>query len=122
MTDREVFRDNLQYYFGLTKTSQIDLANYLGVSKQTVSAWVCLRGYPRIDTMQQIADFFGVNTTDIVSEHKANTEEMTANEIELIRIYRSLSADGKRSLMDQARMHSMVFGKKSNSVSSEVAR
>lgn len=115
MTDREIFQRNLNYYLEKYDKTQAELVKYTGSSKQTVSGWVHGVSYPRIDMMEKIANFFGVKTTDIVSEHKM-TEELTADEQELIRIFRKLSFGGKNSLMLQAQMHEQIFGEKYSAV------
>ena len=58
MTDREVFQTNLINLMKQTKTKQSDIAKYAEVSYKTVSAWVCGRGYPRVDAMEKLCRFF----------------------------------------------------------------
>ena len=68
MTDREIFRNNLIDLMNNTKTKQIDIARYAGISYQTVSAWVCGRGYPRADAMEKLCKFFGVKQSALTLE------------------------------------------------------
>lgn len=97
MTDREIFQKNLIDLLESTKTKQIDISKYTGVSYQTVSAWVTGRGYPRAEAMEKLCKFFGV-------KQSALTEDRTAvsDEDQLITAFRSLSNEGKQKLMERA--------------------
>jgi len=98
MTDREIFRQNLQELMRITKTKQVDIAKYTGVSYQTVSAWVTGRGYPRAEAMGMLCKYFNVRQSDLTEDHnaKANPEET------LVHMFRSMSASGQDKLFERA--------------------
>lgn len=98
MTDREIFRKNLTELMRLTKTKQIDISRYAGISFQTVSAWVHGRGYPRADAMQKLCAFFGVKQSVLTEEH---TDEKSKEQVLLDR-FRSLSDKGQDKLLERA--------------------
>ena len=50
--------------------SQEDLAAALGVSRQSVSKWETGRGYPSIDSLKAIAEFFGVTIDELLSNRE----------------------------------------------------
>lgn len=64
----ETFSKNLKRYLKLNNKSQTDLANHMGISKQIVSDWVGGKKYPRIDKIQQIADYFCIYKSDLTEE------------------------------------------------------
>ena len=97
MTDREIFKNNLIDLMNRSKTKQIDIARYAEVSYQTVSAWVCGRGYPRAEAMEKLCKFFGVKQSALTEKQDDNTQED-----ELIAIYRALPQEGKDKLMERA--------------------
>ena len=97
MTDREIFKNNLIDLMNRSKTKQIDIARYAEVSYQTVSAWVCGRGYPRAEAMEKLCKFFGVKQSALTESQSNETQED-----QLIAIYRSLSQEGKNKLMERA--------------------
>ena len=106
MTDREIFRTNLVNLMKATKTKQIDLSKYAEVSYQTVSAWVCGRGYPRADAMERLCKFFGVRQS-------ALTEEQTETEEDkLISAFRSLPDEAKNKLLERADELKTLYMKK----------
>ena len=85
MTDREIFRENLNYYLSLQGKKQKDLADYVGAKTTTVSGWTRGISFPRADAMEKIAMFFGIRTSQLVSENSHNElDQMRAEETELI--------------------------------------
>ena len=74
MTDREIFRDNLNYYLQIQDKKQKDLADYVGAKTTTVSGWTRGISYPRADSMERIAMFFGVPTSQLVGERTEQAE------------------------------------------------
>lgn len=108
MTDREIFRNNLSDMLAKTKTKQIDIAKYAGVSYQTVSAWITGRGYPRADAMERLCRFFGVKQSALTEEqHPQETEEDT-----LLTMFRTLPREGKDKLIQRAEELLKLYPKK----------
>lgn len=98
MTDREIFQKNLVDLMAETKAKQRDVAEYAKVSYQTVSAWVCGRGYPRAETMQRLCQFFGIRQSALTEPKKKEISD----EDRLVTAFRSLPDKGKQKLLDRA--------------------
>ena len=98
MTDREIFQQNLSDLMNQTKVKQIDIAKYADVSYQTVSAWVCGRGYPRAEAMEKLCKFFGIRQSDLTEEK----DPVKTQEEKLVIAFRSLSQVGKDKLTERA--------------------
>ena len=82
MTDREIFRENLNYYLCLHGKKQKDLADFVGAKTTTVSGWTRGISYPRADAMEKIAMFFGVPTSMLVGKNDhSELDEMMEEEI-----------------------------------------
>ena len=96
MTDREIFKRNLEELMRITKVKQVDISKYVGVSYQTVSTWVCGRGYPRADAMEKLCKFFGVKQSALTEEQGETDED------KLLAFYRAMSDDGREKLMERA--------------------
>ena len=77
MNDREIFRDNLNYYLNKYNRLQKDLAEYVGAKTTTVSGWTRGVSYPRADAMERIAMFFGVPTSHLVGKRPDESEMAT---------------------------------------------
>ena len=72
MTDREIFRKNLNDFLSSSGKLQKDLAEYVGAKTTTVSGWTRGVSYPRADAMEKIAMFFGVPTSRLVGDSSAD--------------------------------------------------
>ena len=82
MTDREIFRENLNYYLCLQGKKQKDLADYVGAKTTTVSGWTRGISYPRADAMEKIALFFGIPTSKLVGKNDhSELDEMLEEEV-----------------------------------------
>lgn len=106
MTDREIFRNNLNELLRTTKTKQADIARYAEVSYKTVSAWVCGRGYPRAEAMGKLCQFFGIKQSALTEEQKDTDEDR------LLLAFRSLPNEGKQKLLERADELLFMYGKR----------
>ena len=106
MTDREIFQRNLADLMESTKTKQIDIARYADVSYQTVSAWVCGRGYPRAEAMQKLCSYFSVKLSALTEDHTETDEDR------LLDAFHKLSDDGREKLLDRAKELLLLCPKK----------
>ena len=75
MTDREIFRKNLNDFLSSSGKLQKELAEYVGAKTTTVSGWTRGVSYPRADAMEKIAMFFGVPTTRLVGDSSSESSE-----------------------------------------------
>jgi len=106
MTDREIFQTNLTNLMKKSKVKQVDVARYAEVSYKTVSAWVRGRGYPRIEAMEKLCQFFGV-------KQSALTEQVTeTDEDKLLLAFRSLPQEGKAKLLERADELMFMYSKR----------
>ena len=80
MNDREIFKNNLNYYLDTQGRLQKDLAEYVGAKTTTVSGWTRGVSYPRADAMEKIANFFGVPTSYLVGVRPEESESATLRE------------------------------------------
>lgn len=109
MTDREIFKKNLNNLMNETKTKQIDIAKYAEVSYQTVSAWVQGRGYPRADAMERLCRFFGIKQSALTE----NKSEITDEDI-LVMKFRAMSSVGQNKLLERADELVKLYPKRSS--------
>lgn len=81
---RKVFSKNLTNLLEARNKSQKDLVDYIGVSSSTVSNWCTGQKLPRMDKVQLIANWLGVNNSDLL-ENKKVEQQITYDE--MIKIY-----------------------------------
>lgn len=78
--NREIFAKNFNYYLITRGKTQNDIVCDLGMTSSTVSDWATGKKYPRVDKMQQLADYFGILKSDLTEEH---IETQLTDDIEL---------------------------------------
>lgn len=94
---RKIFSRNLTRILEESGKTQKDLVNYIGVSSSTVSNWCTGQKLPRMDKIQSISAWLGVENSDLLENKKA--EEKTTYE-DMIKIY----TRGKSHLTPQEKM------------------
>lgn len=69
MTDnkqQEIFTRNLLRYLSRSGKTQKEVADAIGVSQQTFSTWCKGIAYPRMWKVQALADYFGIQKSDLI--------------------------------------------------------
>ena len=102
----EIFAENLRRYKDEANLSQKELAAIAGVSSPTVSEWLHGKKMPRMDKVERIANYFGIEKSDLL-ERKRFTKEQGIFEARLlkdeetmrmIRQYYKLDEKNKRAI------------------------
>ena len=71
---KEIFARNLRKYMeGMGKT-QRDMAAIVGVSTATFSEWINAKKFPRIDKIEMLANYFGIQKSDLIEDKKPSAE------------------------------------------------
>lgn len=102
---KKIFSKNLRYYMELNQKEQIDLINDLGFNKSSVSTWCNGTRLPRMDKVDALAKYFGINRSDLIEERKNNTsissfiQCQTKDEETLVLSYRELNNINKKKCM-----------------------
>lgn len=84
MSVNEIFARNLKFFVIRSGQTQSQIAQALGVSKGTFSDWCSGRSLPRMNRVQQIADYFGISKSELVEDGKSDFEGDTAKLIRKI--------------------------------------
>lgn len=74
MTDsknKTVFAENLKRYMRIHRIDRNQLCSALDLKYTTVSEWLSGKKYPRIDKIELLANYFGVQKSDLIEERKA---------------------------------------------------
>jgi transcriptional regulator with XRE-family HTH domain len=79
-------------------TRGVDLADRLGVKKQTVSCWRTGAASLSIDNLIGVCDYYNITLDDFVGRDDGGNPEKK-NENYIIMMYRLLDADGKAAVI-----------------------
>ena len=69
---RRIFARNLNRFLEINGKNQADIATLLNVSQAAVSNWCKGIKMPRMDKVQALADYFGVNKSNLLEEKDSN--------------------------------------------------
>lgn len=86
MTDKEqtvIFQKNLLRYLQENHKTQKEVADAIGVQHQTFSTWCCGIAYPRMGKIQALADYFGINKSDLIEDKSQISDSETERAIQL---------------------------------------
>lgn len=65
---RAVLAKNIRHYMELNQKTRSELCQALGVKYTTLSDWVNGKTYPRIDKIERMADYFGIEKSDLTED------------------------------------------------------
>lgn len=90
--NKEIMAKNIQYYLDKKGIDRNEMCSDLGFKYTTVSNWLQGNKYPRIDKIEMMARYFGINKADLVEEHSISSTpsepEYTEEEKGIVRGYR----------------------------------
>ena len=94
---RMVFAKNLTWYIERSGRTQKELADMLGVAQSTFNNWCTGVRYPRMDKVEQLANYFGIQKSDLIEEKTAKkpatSDGLSEERQALIDFARSLPED-----------------------------
>lgn len=102
-TYKEVFSRNLRRIMIYNNKTQMDLMKDLHLSSSTVSNWCTGLKMPRIGKIQLLADYFGVEKSDLLEAKES--EIVSDSDIQmnqLSKICSGLTADGIQRVIEYA--------------------
>lgn len=77
--NKQVMARNLAYYLDRSGKTQKEMAAVVGVAPSTFNDWMKAKKYPRIDKIEILANYFGVEKSDLI-ESKVFDEEKALND------------------------------------------
>lgn len=84
--NKEIFAKNLQYYMHLNKKTRNDVCRDLDIPYSTFTDWYNANIYPRIDKIQLLANYFGIQKSDLVENKEAEKTDILGNPVTSIPI------------------------------------
>ncbi|MBS4762243.1 LexA family transcriptional regulator [Carnobacteriaceae bacterium zg-ZUI252] len=71
--NKEIMAKNIQYFMDKHDVDRKTLCIDLNLKYMTVADWINGKTYPRIDKIELLANYFGINKSDLVEEKNHNT-------------------------------------------------
>lgn len=67
--NKSIMAQNIKYYMNLKGVTQTEVCNTLNIKTNTFSDWVNAKTYPRIDKIELLANYFGIEKSDLIEKH-----------------------------------------------------
>lgn len=107
MDNKNVFASNLKRYMEVKGKTRNDISEALGISYFTVSDWVNGKKYPRMDKVEMLANYFGIQKSDLIEKKEENLspEEPVLSEGEkmLLDLFRQVPEDQQQLVLGMIR-------------------
>lgn len=108
--NKKTFSKNLLYYMELNKKGRNDMCKILNIPYTTFTDWINGTTYPRIDNIEIIANYFGIQKSDLIEDMPEQDEEdaefkaLSPDERALILEYRKVPIEDQETILKMARM------------------
>lgn len=111
MEHKEVFAKNLKKYMELNGKSRREVCAALGYSYFTFSDWVNGKKMPRMDKVEQLANYFGILKSDLIEDKKETAPEDGLSEAkkQLLDLAENCSEEEAEKLLQ---VMQLILGKK----------
>lgn len=95
--NKNIFGKNLSYYMLENDITRNTLCKDLGFKYMTVSDWINGKTYPRIDKIEALANYFGIQKSDLI-EDKRHNKSLSKKETNILDNYRNSNDLGKEKI------------------------
>jgi transcriptional regulator with XRE-family HTH domain len=107
MDNKNIFASNLKRYMELKGKSRNDISEALGISYFTVSDWVNGKKYPRMDKVEMLANYFGIQKSDLieikVGKNPPEEPKLSEGEKMLLDLFRRVPEDRQQLVLGMIR-------------------
>jgi len=99
--NKKVMAANIRRYMLVNDVSPTDICKDLDFKMPTFSDWIHARTYPRIDKIEKMANYFGIQKSDLIEEKTAtqNGSGFSPSQKALLDVIDGLSEDQARKLL-----------------------
>ena len=105
--NKEIFAKNLLYYVKRSGRDQKEIAEIVGVAPSTFNEWVKAKKYPRMDKVEMLANYFGIQKSDLIeeksNENSPDEPKLTEGERMLVELFRLVPEDKQQMVLEMIR-------------------
>lgn len=95
--NKEIMAKNIRHYMDKNGVNATEICKALDIKQNTFSDWVNAKSYPRIDKIELMAKYFGINKAFLV-EDLPEIEIFTESEKNMIYLYRNADIETQRMI------------------------
>lgn len=97
--NNKIFSRNLKRYLENSGKTQKEVAAEIGVSTGTFCDWIKGRAYPRMDKLQLLAEYFGIQKSDLVEDVNVGKETISDQEQEIFDLFHKVPEEKREFLL-----------------------
>ncbi len=98
-----IFSQNLKRYLRLAGKKQKEVAAAVGVNASTFCDWLHNRAYPRMDKIQALADYFGIQKSDLVEEVNTVSESISDEDQKVLDLFHQVPEEKREFVLSLIR-------------------
>ena len=96
--NKETMGKNIQYYLDLNRKTRQEICSALGLKYSTFTDWINANTYPRIDKIEKMANYFGIEKSDLIEERQSEKSDYRVDD-ETKKIAQEIFNDGDMKLL-----------------------
>lgn len=81
LDNRQIMSENLNRLMKEQGVNRKQLSIDTDIGYTTLSSWITGKAYPRVDKIDQLAQYFGVDSTELTTKHYQYTDEQRIDKI-----------------------------------------
>lgn len=93
MGNKRIFAKNLKLQMALNNKTRHEVCDALGFNYHTFSDWVTERKYPRMDKIELMANYFGIQKSDLIEEKPTDDDGLPESVRKLIDFAKTVPED-----------------------------
>ena len=96
--NKETMGKNIQYYLDLNRKTRQEICSALDLKYSTFTDWINANTYPRIDKIEKMANYFGIEKSDLIEERQSEKSDYRVDD-ETKKIAQEIFNDGDMKLL-----------------------
>ena len=107
----EIFARNLKRYVDNSGKTQKEIASAINISCGTFCDWMKCRSYPRMDKIQLLAEYFGIQKSDLVEDMNIIRETVSEEDQKILDLFHSIPEEKREFVLSliQATINNLLL-------------
>lgn len=111
LQNKEVMAKNIRYYLKLSRKTRKQLCRDLNLPYSTFTDWCCARKYPRIDKIEMMASYFGIEKSDLIEDAMGVMNEFNVEVGDRIKFARKRKRMSMKELGEKVSLHESTISR-----------
>ena len=100
---RALFAHNLERQINRIGKTKAEIARLVGVKPSTISDWLAGRGFPRLETLNALADVLGVTQSELVEGVNFDKETISEEEQKVLDLFHQVPEEKRELVLSMIR-------------------